>query len=172
MRCETPVREDIIRRLARESRQKEAREEVRPLLALDPHSKIGPFRQPPSKGMLMRIRVLLVVFGFTLQAGVAAAQVKVDPYYCPIVRASLSGWVPNAPGATNGAAFPNVSPTILKQTGFYPFYGKNNIHYDTFDWQVYETDHFSVFYYPEIKQSLERIPGDSESAYQQVSAAL
>ena len=32
------------------------------------------------------------------------------------------------------------------QTPFYPYYGKNNIHYDTFDWHVYTTDHFEIYY--------------------------
>jgi len=58
------------------------------------------------------------------------------------------------------------------QTGFIPYYGKNNIHYDTFEWQVYQTDHFEIYYYPELEKHLERIAGYAESAYQKVSADL
>ena len=58
------------------------------------------------------------------------------------------------------------------QTGFIPYFGKNNIHYDTFDWQVYQTDHFEIYYYPELEKHLERIAGYAESAYQKVSADL
>jgi hypothetical protein len=58
------------------------------------------------------------------------------------------------------------------QTAFIPYFGKNNIHYDTFDWQVYQTDHFEIYYYPELEKHLERIAGYAESAYQKVSADL
>jgi hypothetical protein len=62
--------------------------------------------------------------------------------------------------------------TAAAQTAFYPYLGKNNIHYDTFDWQRYETDHFLIYYYPEIKHHIERVAGYAESAYQQVSSDL
>jgi len=38
-----------------------------------------------------------------------------------------------------------------------PYFGKNNIHYDSFDWQIYPTDHFDLYFYPEEKKHLERI---------------
>src|ERR1700688_1926422 len=58
------------------------------------------------------------------------------------------------------------------QTQFIPYYGKNNIHYDTFEWHIYTTDHFEIYYYPELEQHLERVAGYAESAYQQISADL
>ena len=58
------------------------------------------------------------------------------------------------------------------QTPFVPYFGKNNIHYDKFEWHIYKTDHFEIYYYPELEQHLERIAGYAESAYQQVSADL
>ncbi|MBI4476338.1 MAG: PD40 domain-containing protein, partial [Acidobacteria bacterium] len=58
------------------------------------------------------------------------------------------------------------------QTQFIPYYGKNLIHYDKFDWHIYVTDHFEIFYYPATESHLERIAGYVESAYQQVSADL
>ncbi|MDR1989152.1 MAG: hypothetical protein LBQ09_02860, partial [Acidobacteriaceae bacterium] len=58
------------------------------------------------------------------------------------------------------------------QTPFVPYFGKNNIHYDSFDWHIYTTDHFEIYYYPEIDQHLERIAGYAESAYQQISSDL
>ncbi len=57
-------------------------------------------------------------------------------------------------------------------TPFYPYFNKNNIHYDTFDWFIYETDHFEIYYYTEIEPHLERIAGYAEGAYQQVSSNL
>ena len=58
------------------------------------------------------------------------------------------------------------------QTPFVPYFGKNNIHYDKFEWHIYQTDHFEIYYYPEIEQHLERVASYAESAYQQVSADL
>src|SRR3712207_50353 len=58
------------------------------------------------------------------------------------------------------------------QTPFVPYFGKNSIHYDRFDWHIYLTDHFEIYYYPELEQHLERIAGYAESAYQQVSSDL
>ncbi len=66
-----------------------------------------------------------------------------------------------------------VEPGVASAQGqFIPYFGKNNIHYDKFDWHIYTTDHFEIYYYPEIEQHLERIAGYAESAYQQVSADL
>ncbi len=58
------------------------------------------------------------------------------------------------------------------QTSFVPYFGKNNIHYDKFEWQIYPTEHFNIYYYPEMAKHLERIAGYAESAYQQISADL
>jgi surface antigen Omp85-like protein/WD40 repeat protein len=58
------------------------------------------------------------------------------------------------------------------QTPFIPYFGKNNIHYDNFKWQIYTTDHFEIYFYPEVQPHLERIASYAESAYQQVSADL
>src|SRR5438445_7728840 len=58
------------------------------------------------------------------------------------------------------------------QTSLVPYFGKNNIHYDKFKWMIYTTDHFEIYYYPEIEQHLERVAGYAESAYQQISADL
>jgi hypothetical protein len=58
------------------------------------------------------------------------------------------------------------------QSDFIPYYGKNQIRYDTFKWEIYTTDHFEIYYYPEIEPHLERIAGYAESAYQHVSSEL
>ena len=58
------------------------------------------------------------------------------------------------------------------QTPYVPYYGKNRIRYDDFRWKIYTTDHFEIYYYPEIEQHLERVASYAESAYQQVSADL
>ena len=58
------------------------------------------------------------------------------------------------------------------QTPYIPYFGKNQIRYDNFRWQIYETDHFEIYYYPEIEQHLERVAGYAESAYQHISSEL
>ncbi|MBP6715514.1 MAG: PD40 domain-containing protein [Acidobacteria bacterium] len=58
------------------------------------------------------------------------------------------------------------------QTPFVPYFGKNRVKYDKFNWSIYTTDHFEIFYYPEIEQHLPRIAGYAESAYQHVSSEL
>jgi hypothetical protein len=72
------------------------------------------------------------------------------------------------------AAFLLVACTgeALAQTPYVPYYGKNKIRYNNFQWHIYSTDHFEIYYYPEIEPHLERITGYAESAYQAVSSDL
>ena len=58
------------------------------------------------------------------------------------------------------------------QTPFVPYFNKNRIKYDHFKWQTYTTDHFEIYYYPEIEKHIERVASYAESAYQQISADL
>jgi hypothetical protein len=58
------------------------------------------------------------------------------------------------------------------QTPFVPYFGKNRVRYDTFDWLIYKTDHFDIWYYSELEPHLERIASYAESAYQQISTDL
>ncbi len=65
------------------------------------------------------------------------------------------------------------APTLASaQTPYIPYFGKNQIRYDNFRWSIYTTDHFEIYYYPEIEQHLERVAGYAESAYQHVSSEL
>ncbi len=83
--------------------------------------------------------------------------------------------VPLAPSALAvllALAATAVSRPAAAQTSLVPYFGKNNIHYDKFDWHIYTTDHFEIYYYPEIEPHLERLAGYAESAYQQISADL
>ena len=63
-------------------------------------------------------------------------------------------------------------PVVSAQNQFIPYYGKNRVKYDHFEWHIYTTDHFELFYYPELEQHLERVAAYAESAYQQVSSDL
>jgi WD40 repeat protein len=58
------------------------------------------------------------------------------------------------------------------QTPYIPYFGKNRVHYDKFEWHIYKTDHFEVYYYPELEKHLERVAAYAESAYQHISAEL
>ena len=61
---------------------------------------------------------------------------------------------------------------LSAQNQFAPFYGKNRVKYDKFDWHIYTSDHFEIYYYPELEEHLERVTSYAESAYQQISANL
>ena len=66
-----------------------------------------------------------------------------------------------------------MGPAVAEaQTGQIPYFGKNQIRYDNFEWHTYQTEHFEIYYYPEIEPHLERIAGYAESAYQHVSSEL
>jgi Tol biopolymer transport system component len=66
-----------------------------------------------------------------------------------------------------------LAPALASaQTPYIPYFGKNQIRYDNFQWQIYTTDHFEIYYYPEIEQHLERVAGYAESAYQHISSEL
>ncbi len=58
------------------------------------------------------------------------------------------------------------------QTPFVPYFGKNRVKYDKFDWHIYRTEHFDIFYYPELEPHLERVAAYAESAYQRISSEL
>jgi WD40 repeat protein len=75
-------------------------------------------------------------------------------------------------GAALLAAFLLAPSGALAQTPFVPYFGKNQIRYDNFRWQIYTTDHFEIYYYPELEQHLERMAGYAESAYQHISSEL
>jgi Tol biopolymer transport system component len=60
----------------------------------------------------------------------------------------------------------------LAQTPMVPYFGKNSIRYTNFRWNIYTTDHFEIYFYPEEEQHLERIAGYAESAYQHISSDL
>lgn len=66
----------------------------------------------------------------------------------------------------------SVGMPAFAQTPFVPYFGKNEVRYDSFKWQIYTTDHFEIYYYPETEQHLERVASYAESAYQKLSSEL
>lgn len=55
---------------------------------------------------------------------------------------------------------------------YYPYYGKNKIMYEDFQWKSYSTDHFRIYFYAENPQTLEDLAAVAESAYQKISDLL
>ncbi|REK12152.1 MAG: hypothetical protein DWQ36_00340 [Acidobacteria bacterium] len=48
-------------------------------------------------------------------------------------------------------------------------FGKNKIRYGKFDWQIYHSPHFDVYYYPSFEDQLEKVVSLAESAYDRLS---
>ncbi len=57
----------------------------------------------------------------------------------------------------------------FSQIAYYPYYGKNKVLYETFDWNVYKTDHFDIYYYTDNPRDLKTIADLAESAYKSIS---
>jgi Tol biopolymer transport system component len=51
-------------------------------------------------------------------------------------------------------------------------FGQNKIAYETFDWQIYKSPHFDVYYYPEEADHLEQVVSYAESQYTRLAAIL
>ncbi|MCM2254368.1 MAG: BamA/TamA family outer membrane protein [Vicinamibacteria bacterium] len=76
-------------------------------------------------------------------------------------------------GALAAAAlFAALAPAAPAHAQFVPYFGKNKIKYDDFDWRIYKSPHFEIYYYPEFEQHLPRLASYMESAYQKVSSEL
>lgn len=57
----------------------------------------------------------------------------------------------------------------FSQMYYYPYYGKNKVLYTKFNWKVYKTDHFNIYYYTDDTRDLKRIADLAESAYKSIS---
>lgn len=54
----------------------------------------------------------------------------------------------------------------------FPYYGKNKVIYEKFDWSHYQTEHFDIYYYVGDLRILKNIAEMSESAYQKISGNI
>ena len=48
-------------------------------------------------------------------------------------------------------------------------FGKNKVNYDSFDWRVYQSPHFDIYYYPEEEAFLDDVLNWAENAYEVLS---
>jgi len=51
-------------------------------------------------------------------------------------------------------------------------FGKNKIAYDRFDWKIYRSTHFAVYFYDSERPALGKVTSYAESAYDDISRAL
>jgi hypothetical protein len=51
-------------------------------------------------------------------------------------------------------------------------FGQNKIVYDKFDWSIYRSTHFRIYFYAREKESLSRVASFAESAYDELSREL
>jgi hypothetical protein len=63
-------------------------------------------------------------------------------------------------------------PLSLAQSYYFPYYGKNKVLFEKFDWNSYKTDHFNVLYYVDNPQILKYIAEMAESAYLKISQSV
>lgn len=69
------------------------------------------------------------------------------------------------------AATLSITPGLSQVISF-PYYGKNKVLYEKFDWDHYETDHFDIYYYTKDLRTLQTIANLTESAYERISHAI
>ena len=53
---------------------------------------------------------------------------------------------------------------VILHAQFY-YFGRNKVHYTDFDWQVLRTEHFDIYYYPEMKNLAEQGAFFAEESY-------
>jgi len=63
-------------------------------------------------------------------------------------------------------------PLSFAQSIYFPYYGKNKVLYEKFNWSSYKTEHFNIYYYTDNIQDLKNIAEMAESAYQRISTEL
>lgn len=64
-----------------------------------------------------------------------------------------------------------LRPTFGQQL-YYPYYGKNKINYEDFKWKIYQTDHFTIYFYVNELDLVANLATAAERAYFRVSEIL
>ncbi len=90
------------------------------------------------------------------------------------LRARIQGWVQS--GAWVGvlalsifAGLAETAPASAQVSGTSGSFGKNKIAYRKFDWQIYHSPHFNLYYYKSEEALLEKVASYAESAYDRLS---
>lgn len=61
---------------------------------------------------------------------------------------------------------------LFAQFIYFPYYGKNKVLYEKFDWNHYQTNHFDIYYYVQDIHLLKNVAEMAESAYQRISEEI
>ncbi len=59
-------------------------------------------------------------------------------------------------------------PAVPAVAQSHSYFGRNKVQYDEFDWHVLHTDHFDIYYYPEMQALAEHGAHFAEEAYQEL----
>lgn len=51
---------------------------------------------------------------------------------------------------------------------YFEYFGTNKVQYTHFDWRILETEHFEIYYYPEMRDLAERSAGMAEEQYREL----
>lgn len=68
--------------------------------------------------------------------------------------------------------FTLTTTNIWSQFNYIPYYGKNKVIYESFQWNHYQTEHFDVYYYVDDVKTLNTVAELAESAYKRISQEL
>ncbi|HEY4133014.1 MAG TPA: hypothetical protein VGM50_20530 [Gemmatimonadaceae bacterium] len=58
------------------------------------------------------------------------------------------------------------------RAGAQNYFGQNQVQYDKFDWKIWETEHFQIYYYPEEARAMNDAARMAERAYARLSRVL
>jgi len=66
-----------------------------------------------------------------------------------------------------------INLALLNSTVFAQYYfGRNKIQYDNFEWKILKTEHFDVYFYPEMQELAEIGAAFAEKAYSRMESKL
>ncbi|HTR02065.1 MAG TPA: hypothetical protein VMN82_02630 [Thermoanaerobaculia bacterium] len=69
-----------------------------------------------------------------------------------------------------GAAAASAQTPVISP--YYDYFGKNKIVYDKFNWKIYHSTHFAIYFYDRDEVSLQKVASYAESAYDEISRSL
>ena len=69
-------------------------------------------------------------------------------------------------------AFAVIAALLAPAAAQAQYFGRNQVRYRTFEFQVLKTDHFDIYYYPEEREAIERAAPMAERWYARLSRLL
>lgn len=58
-----------------------------------------------------------------------------------------------------------IFPGVAWSQYYFNYFGTNKVNYTRFDWNILESEHFEIYYYPEMRELAERSAGMAEEQY-------